>query len=120
MADGWTNFDISEIELDEQIGGGGVGIIYKGYWKKKNKVVALKTLFDTRISEDLKQEYLDELLVMSRVKHSNIVKFLGANMIPPNLYFMMEFCDKSLFQILHVERIRLSIPEIYQAAVSLV
>lgn len=112
----WANIDYSEITLGERISGGGAGIIYKGYWKKK--AVALKTLFDARISEDLKKEYMDELLVMSKVDHSNIVKFLGACMTPPNLCFLMELCDTSLHQILHVDRIKFSVQENYQAAVS--
>eukprot|EP01031_Cornospumella_fuschlensis_P036760 gene36760-44592_t len=111
----WANVSFGEVTLGERIGGGGVGIIYKGYWKKQP--VALKTLFDARISNDLKQEYMDELLVMSRVSHSNIVKFLGACMTPPNLCFIMELCQTSLFTMLHVDRVRFSIEEIYAAAI---
>ncbi len=111
----WANVNFSEIELAERIGGGGVGIIYKGWWG--DRPVALKTLFDARISGDLKKEYMDELLVMSRLNHSNIVQFLGACMTPPNLCFIMELCDSSLFNILHVDRVRLSYTEKYQAAV---
>ncbi len=81
--------------------------------------MALKTLFDARISADLKKEYMDELLVMSRVTHSNIVKFLGACMTPPNLCFIMELCEGSLFNRLHVDRVPLSMQEKYQAAVSM-
>lgn len=113
---GWANVDFSEIELGERIGGGGVGIIYKGWFR--DKPVALKTLFDARIGADLKQEYMDELLVMSKVEHSNIVKFLGACMTPPNLCFIMELCDTSLFNLLHVERVRLSMRENMQVLVS--
>lgn len=112
----WANIPFHEVQLEERIGGGGVGIIYRGTWR--NKPVAVKTLFDARISADLKQEYMDELLVMSKVEHSNIVKFLGACMTPPNLCFIMELCDTSLFSMLHMDRVRLSLAEILQAAVS--
>lgn len=111
----WADVDFKEIELGDRIGGGGVGIVYQGWWR--GQPVALKTLFDARISGDLKQEYMDELLVMSRVSHSNIVKFLGACMKPPNLCFIMELCDTSLFNLLHVKRINLSQMETFQAAV---
>lgn len=93
---GWMHIDFErEIQLGDLIGGGGVGMIYKGWYKDEQ--VALKTLFDSRIGEDLKREYMDELLVMSKVKHSNIVKFLGACMKPPNLCFVMEMCECSLY-----------------------
>lgn len=95
---GWMHIDFErEVQLGDLIGGGGVGMIYKGWYKDEQ--VALKTLFDSRIGEDLKREYMDELLVMSKVKHSNIVKFLGACMKPPNLCFVMEMCECSLYGI---------------------
>jgi serine/threonine protein kinase len=112
----WAHVDFREIDIGERIGGGGVGIIYKGWWNQQP--VALKTLFDARISHDLKQEYMDELLVMSKVKHSNIVSFLGACMTPPNLCFIMELCECSLFQLLHQERINFSVHQSIQMAVS--
>jgi serine/threonine protein kinase len=100
---GWDHIDFDEIEIGERIGGGGVGIVYNGWFK--GQPVALKTLFDNRIGEDLKREYMDELLVMSKVHHSNIVDFLGACMTPPNLCFVMEMCDCSLYTLLHVDRV---------------
>lgn len=112
----WQLIDFSEIEIGDLIGGGGVGVIYKGWWR--NQKVALKTLFDPRISEDLKKEYMDELLVMSKLSHSNIVKFLGASMIPPNLCFVMEMCECSLHHLIHVTRPRLTDYEMIQMAVS--
>lgn len=111
----WANVSFSEIVVGDRIGGGGVGVIYSGQWR--SKPVALKTLFDPRISNDLKQEFMDELLVMSKVEHSNIVKFLGACVTPPNLCFIMELCDTSLFHMLHVEKCAFSLEESLQAAV---
>ncbi|KAJ1435067.1 kinase-like domain-containing protein [Ochromonadaceae sp. CCMP2298] len=107
--EGWANVDFDEIELGDRIGGGGVGIIYKGWFKDEQ--VALKTLFDARVSGDLKQEYMDELLVMSKVSHSNIVRFLGASMTPPNLCFIMELCETSMFNLLHVDKVDFSMQE---------
>jgi serine/threonine protein kinase len=98
----WTHINFKDLELGERIGGGGVGVIYSGYFGGER--VALKTLFDTRVDEVLKKEYLDELLVMSKLKHSNIVSFMGACMTPPNLCFVMELCDNSLYNILHTDR----------------
>jgi len=113
---GWANLNFNEVEMGERIGGGGVGIIYKGWYR--DEPVALKTLFDARISQDLKQEYMDELLVMSKVQHSNIVKFMGACMTPPNLCFLMELCDGSLFNMMHVQKHQFSMLEKIQLLVS--
>ena len=134
---GWTQIDFREIELGEQIGEGGVGVISKGkkavkyyfienyilhFTKKgyfRSQPVALKTLFDSRISDELRSEYMNELLVMSKVKHSNIVGFVGACMTPPNLCFVMELCECSLYKLLHVERYRFSMRDNIQMAVML-
>jgi serine/threonine protein kinase len=87
----WERINFDEIELGEVIGGGGVGLVYSG--RLRGKPVALKTLFDSRVSDELRQEYLDELFVLSRVRHSNIVPFLGASLLPPHIFFVMELCQ---------------------------
>ena len=106
VVSGWTHIEFSDIEMGEKIGGGGVGLIYKGWFQERP--VAVKTLFDSRIDERLKKEYMDELLVMSKVRHSNIVEFIGASMTPPNLCFVMELCESSLFNLIHVDKIQFS------------
>lgn len=106
---GWAQIEFSELTVGEKIGGGGIGIIYQGRFRGQD--VAIKTLFNPRVTEDVKKEYLDELLVMTKLQHSNIVKFLGANLTPPNLCFVMELCETSLFDILHIRREHLSIEE---------
>ena len=105
---GWESIDFNkDIEMGEKIGGGGIGVIYKGWFR--DEPVALKTLFDSRIGENLKKEYMDELLCMSKLKHSNIVKFMGACMKPPNLCFVMEMCECSLYDVLHVNKEDISV-----------
>ena len=111
----WKAVDFDEIEVGERISGGGVGEIHKGWYK--GQAVALKTLFDPRINEELKKEYMDELIVMSKVNHSNIVKFLGASMVAPNLCFVMELCECSLSDLLHKHRIKSSKYDTLQMAV---
>jgi serine/threonine protein kinase len=113
---GWKHISFDDVELGDVIGGGGAGVIYMGWYQ--DKAVALKTLFDPRVDENLKQEYLDELLVMSKLKHSNIVSFMGACMESPKLFFMMELCEGSLYNLLHVERFDFSEKERMRIIVS--
>lgn len=114
---GWKHISIDDVELGDVIGGGGAGVIYMGWYH--DKPVALKTLFDPRVDENLKQEYLDELLVMSKLNHSNIVTFMGACMTSPKLFFMMELCEGSLYNFLHVDRVNFSEREKMRIIVSL-
>ena len=64
--------------------------------------VALKTLFDPRVDKKLMQEFMDELHVMGSLAHPSIVRVLGANITPPKLFIVMELCDRSLYQFLHL------------------
>ena len=63
--------------------------------------MALKTLFDPRVSQELVQEFMDELHVMSALSHPNVVELFAANTRPPKLVIVMELCDRSLYQLLH-------------------
>ena len=73
--------------------------MYTGRYNGKK--VALKTLFDPKVDAALKQEFMDELFVMSKLSHPNVVDFYGACLKPPDLCFIMELCDCSLYDILH-------------------
>jgi serine/threonine protein kinase len=115
----WDKFSFDDIELGDIIGGGGVGLVYSGWIKGRNEAVAFKTLFDSRVNEELRREYLDELQVLSRVNHSNIVSFLGACITPPNLFFVMELCVCSLFDIIHKNKESFENLECIRMAVSL-
>lgn len=94
-------------------------MIYNGWIKGHKDAVALKTLFDPRVSEDLRKEYIDELLVLSRVRHSNIVNFLGACMTSPHLFFVMELCACSLFDKLHKYRETVLAPDCLRIAIDI-
>eukprot|EP00903_Cladosiphon_okamuranus_P019661 g18074.t1 len=97
----WKAISYDELELGEQLGGGSMGLVYRGTYKQRP--VAVKTLFNRRIDEALTREYVDELLILSQLHHPNIVHFHGAG-VPPSLFYVMELCERSLFDLLHVCR----------------
>eukprot|EP00949_MAST-11_sp_MAST-11-sp1_P001298 g1298.t1 len=96
----WEPVRLDEVEIGQRIGGGGFAIVYQGQWRGKD--VALKTLFDPRVDKKLMQEFMDELHVMGSLAHPGIVNVLGANITPPKLFIVMELCDRSLYQFLHL------------------
>ena len=99
---GWRSIDYDEIELLGDIGGGGVAVVYRGKWGSQE--VAVKTLFDPKVNDALRDEYYDELQVMAELRHPNVVALLGASMTPPKLFFVMELCKRSLFDLVHHSR----------------
>eukprot|EP00257_Ricinus_communis_P008017 XP_002525187.2 probable LRR receptor-like serine/threonine-protein kinase At1g67720 [Ricinus communis] len=78
-AEGAYCFTFSEIEdatrkLEKKIGSGGFGIVY--YGKLKNgKEIAVKVL--TNNSFQGKREFSNEVTLLSRIHHRNLVQFLG-------------------------------------------
>ncbi|TMW55670.1 hypothetical protein Poli38472_010552 [Pythium oligandrum] len=100
-ASAWEHIKFSEITVCEPIGGGGVALVHRGIYRKQS--VALKTIFDPRVDEALKQEFMDELLVMSQLRHPNIVSLIGACVEPPTMCMVMELCETSLHHALHVD-----------------
>ena len=110
----WEVADMDDVDIGERIGGGGFAIVYEGYWKGRH--VALKTLFDPRVDEKLKKEFMDELHVMSSLNHPNVVELFAANVKPPKMLFIMELCDRSLYQLLHLTAEKLEVETLVQMA----
>lgn len=70
--------------------------------------MAVKVLFDPKVNDALKREFMDELHVMARLHHPHVVRLLAACVRPPKMCFVMELCTQSLFQLLHLSRTPLS------------
>lgn len=85
-------------ELGDQLGGGGVSVVYRAVWQ--GKPVAVK-LTQEAPTDDLAEEYRCEVQVMSQCDHPNIIKLIGASLVPPKLCIVMELCGPSLHKLLH-------------------
>lgn len=97
--------DFSRIVFGPRIGAGGFGEVYKCKWE--NKMVAVKTL--QKIEDDDPQavmaEFMVEMKLMSKLKHRNIVEFLGASTAAPKLAIILEFMPGgSLYRAIHRRR----------------
>uniref|UniRef100_A0A2N9I3G7 Protein kinase domain-containing protein n=1 Tax=Fagus sylvatica TaxID=28930 RepID=A0A2N9I3G7_FAGSY len=64
--------------------------------------VAVKKLLDQELSGAALAEFKREVRIMRRLRHPNVVLFMGAVMHPPNLSIVTEFLPRgSLYRILH-------------------
>ena len=69
----------SAIDIQQQLGEGEFGIVYKGQWKSttgRTQTVALKTLKSTA-SNDERVKLLQEAAIMGQFTHPHIVKLYG-------------------------------------------
>ena len=97
--------DFKEIVFGPRIGAGGFGEVYK--CKYDHKMVAVKTL--QKIEDDdpqaLMAEFMVEMKLMSKLRHPNIVEFIGACIHNPNLAIILEFmAGGSLYRAIHRRR----------------
>ncbi|XP_039029044.1 probable serine/threonine-protein kinase SIS8 isoform X2 [Hibiscus syriacus] len=89
-----------EIMLGERIGLGSYGEVHRGEWHGTE--VAVKKFLDQDISGELLEEFKSEVLIMKKIRHPNVVLFMGAVTRPPNLSIVTEFLHRgSLYRLLH-------------------
>ena len=88
-----------ELDIRDQIGGGGFSLVYRAFWK--GTPVAVKRWFDPDMSDKVMQEFREEVMTMQNLKHPHCVQLIGACSKPPNLAIVMEYMPYSLHYILH-------------------
>ncbi|KAJ7975214.1 Protein kinase [Quillaja saponaria] len=89
-----------EITLGERIGLGSYGEVYRGDWHGTE--VAVKRFLDQDITGESLEEFKSEVRIMKRVRHPNVVLFMGAVTRPPNLSIVTEFLPRgSLYRLIH-------------------
>jgi serine/threonine protein kinase len=81
--------DINEIELNKVISQGGFSLVYNGIFR--GTYVAVKKIFDPNITQDLLDELNNELKMLARLRHPNIVLIMGVVTKPPNLCIITEY-----------------------------
>ncbi|GLT45494.1 hypothetical protein SLA2020_193230 [Shorea laevis] len=89
-----------EITLGERIGLGSYGEVYRGEWHGTE--VAVKRFLDQHISGESLEEFRSEVQIMKKLRHPNVVLFMGAVTRAPNLSIVTEFLPRgSLYRLLH-------------------
>ncbi|BDA49200.1 probable serine/threonine-protein kinase SIS8 [Coccomyxa sp. Obi] len=98
-ADEWE-IEYSELILGQRIGIGSYGEVFKANWRQTD--VAVKRFLEQDLSPQVMAEFRAEVALMQRLKHPNVVLFMGACTQPPNLSIVTSFMPRgSLFRILH-------------------
>ncbi|OIV94190.1 hypothetical protein TanjilG_13807 [Lupinus angustifolius] len=89
-----------EITMGERIGLGSYGEVYRGEWHGTE--VAVKRFLDQDFYGEALEEFKSEVQIMKRLRHPNVVLFMGAVTRPPNLSIVTEFLPRgSLYRLIH-------------------
>ncbi|XP_049397707.1 uncharacterized protein LOC125861859 isoform X1 [Solanum stenotomum] len=88
-----------DLTIGEQIGEGSCGTVYHGLWYGSD--VAVKVFTKQEYSDEVIYSFKQEISLMKRLRHPNILLFMGAVTSPERLCIVTEFLPRgSLFRLL--------------------
>jgi len=94
---------IGNYQVDERIGRGGMGVVYRGHHLQLPREVAIKSIIarDNRDLRQLKPRFEKEAYIQSQLDHSGIVKIYDYIVAEQTYYIIMEYVGgRSLAQLL--------------------
>ncbi|XP_030946393.1 probable serine/threonine-protein kinase SIS8 isoform X4 [Quercus lobata] len=94
------DFPWEDIRNGERIGIGSYGEVYRADWNGTE--VAVKKFLDQDFSGDSLVQFKSEVEIMLRLRHPNVVLFMGAVTRSPHFSILTEFLPRgSLYRLLH-------------------
>lgn len=108
--------DPQHLKFEHKVASGSYGDLYKGIYCSQE--VAIKILKAERLNSELQKEFAQEVYIMRKVRHKNVVQFIGACTRPPNLCIVTEFmCGGSVYDYLHKQKGAFKLPSLLKVAV---
>lgn len=86
--DDWE-IDITQLHIETKIASGSFSNLYRGFYCGQE--VAVKILKDIQDDSTQYQEFIQEVSIMRKVRHKNVVQFIGACTRKPNLCIVFEY-----------------------------
>ncbi|KAK7385401.1 hypothetical protein VNO78_31118 [Psophocarpus tetragonolobus] len=100
LAMDWLEIPWDDLRIKERVGAGSFGTVYSSEWHGSD--VAVKVLTVQDFHDDQLKEFLREVAIMKRVRHPNVVLFMGAVTKRPHLSIVTEYLPRgSLFRLIH-------------------
>uniref|UniRef100_A0A0D9VBF9 non-specific serine/threonine protein kinase n=1 Tax=Leersia perrieri TaxID=77586 RepID=A0A0D9VBF9_9ORYZ len=107
--------DLKLLKFGSKVASGSNGDLYRGSYCSQD--VAIKVVRPERISADMYRDFAQEVYIMRKVRHRNVVQFIGACTRQPNLYIVTDFMSGgSLHDYLHKKNNSFKIPDVLRVA----
>ncbi|XP_026393985.1 serine/threonine-protein kinase STY46-like [Papaver somniferum] len=108
--------DAAQLKFENKVASGSYGDLYKGTYCSQE--VAIKVLKPERVNEDMQQEFAQEVYIMRKVRHKNVVQFIGACTKTPSLCIVTEFMSGgSVYDFLHKHKGVFKLPSLLKVAI---
>ncbi|CAL9084353.1 unnamed protein product [Musa textilis] len=105
--DEW-NIEFSELTVGTRVGIGNLfhlflgffGEVFRGIWNGTD--VAIKVFLEQDLTTENVEDFCNEISILSRLRHPNVILFLGACVKPPHLSLVTEYMEMgSLYYLIH-------------------
>ncbi|XP_010436942.1 PREDICTED: serine/threonine-protein kinase STY46 [Camelina sativa] len=110
--------NLQHLKFGHKIASGSYGDLYKGTYCSQE--VAIKVLKPERLDSELEKEFAQEVFIMRKVRHKNVVQFIGACTKPPHLCIVTEFMPGgSVYDYLHKQKGVFKLPALFKVAIDI-
>jgi len=98
----WSN--LNNYKIEEKIGEGTYGVVYRGYFRPNGKKVALKKIRVEGEDEGIPSTSVREITLLNELKHPNIVELMAICPEKEKLFLIFEFMSMDLKQYLDITK----------------
>ncbi|XP_071695955.1 serine/threonine-protein kinase STY17-like [Rutidosis leptorrhynchoides] len=110
--------DAKMLKFENKVASGTFGDLYKGTYCSQE--VAIKVLKPERIDADMLREFSQEVFIMRKIRHKNVVQFIGACTEPSKLCIVTEFMARgSIYNYLHKQNGSFKMPLLLKIAIDI-
>ncbi|XP_050127803.1 serine/threonine-protein kinase STY17-like isoform X2 [Malus sylvestris] len=108
--------DTRQLKFENKVGSGSFGDLYRGTYCTQE--VAIKVLKPERVNAEMLRDFSQEVYILRKIRHKNVVQFIGACTRPPNLCIVTEFMSKgSVYDFLHKHKGVFKLPSLLKVAI---
>ncbi|KAG9441756.1 hypothetical protein H6P81_017610 [Aristolochia fimbriata] len=108
--------DIRLLRFENKVASGSYGDLYRGTYCSQD--VAIKVLKPERVNADMQREFAQEVYIMRKVRHKNVVQFIGACTRPPSLCIVTEYMSGgSVYDFLHKQKGVFKLPSLLKVGI---
>ncbi|XP_009355586.2 serine/threonine-protein kinase STY46 [Pyrus x bretschneideri] len=108
--------DPRQLKFGNKVASGSCGDLYKGTYCTQE--IAIKVLKPECVNSDMQKDFAQEVYIMRKVRHKNVVQFIGACTKPPSLCIVTEYMSGgSVYDYLHKQKGVFKLPSLLKVAI---